>query len=214
MSRRPTSLEELEGLARTMAGSPAQAVSMAASMADKARELPPPRSELLSRPLWARGSLWTEGVSFEFVPNDGSESPPQIIRLQHDMWIRGVEACALFQAFDDPENLLEAQAGLNRSFGSQNRWAAEANWRVDARQGFVSSGQAEILAPLNTIAGDGSFSAALDWKLQKDQTIEVRARSRLGDVLGPIAKDEDNGFLIRWLVVTFFGESLRMPGVQ
>ena len=213
MSRRPTTLEEMEGLARTMAGSPAQAVSMAASMADKARELPPPRSELLSRPLWARGSLWTEGVSFEFVPNDGSESPPQIIRLQHDMWIRGVEACALFQSFGDGEDMIEIQGGM-RQFGNQNRWAAEANWRVDARQGFVSSGQAEILAPLNSIAGDGSFSAALDWKLQKDQTIEVRARSRLGDVLGEIATDTQNGFLIRWLVITFFGESLRMPGVQ
>jgi len=211
---RPTTLEEIEGLARTMAGSPAQAVSMAASMADKARELPPPQSELLSRPLWARGSLWTTGVSFEFVPNDGSESPPQIIRAQHDLWVRGVEACAIFQAFGNPATMLELQGGMRANFGDSNRWAAEANWRVDARQGFVSSGQAEILAPLNSIAGDGAFSAALDWKLQKDQTIEVRARSRLGDVLGPLATDLDDGFKIRWLAITFYGEVLRMPGVR
>lgn len=215
--RRPTSLAEISAVATTMASSPAQAVQMGAELGNLARNLPPPRSELLTRPYFERGTLWSLGTSFEFLPNDGTEVTPQIIRLQHDVWIRGVESVGVLGFTDDGSQFAELFF-LGQRFGVGNRWLFELNWRVDARQGFISEGQAEVLSPANTITGDGRFSAPLDWKLQKDQTIEVRCRSRLANILGPdlpppVAGEPPPVFL-RWVVVNFYAEEIAQPGAR
>ena len=80
----------------------------------------------------------------------------------------------------------------------------------------MSDGQAEILQDALSITGDGQFSAAIDWRLQKDQTIEVRMRSKLLEIFA--GQVQENGVFedmqMRWVVITFWGEALRQPSVQ
>ena len=212
----PTSIAQVRQLAQQMANNPADAVALGAQLGSLIRDLPPDRATLLSRPHFERATLWVYGVSFENVEiASASEAPPQIIRLQHDIWLRGIEAQVILK-HEDSETL-EFFKLAQLSFGTNNRAFVECNWRVDARQGFVSDGQAEILQDALSITGDGQFSAAIDWRLQKDQTIEVRLRSKLLELLGPANVGEDGPFedmRMRWAVITFWGEALRQPSVQ
>ncbi len=218
----PSSLNEAIALADRMAANPADAVSMADTLVSVIERLPPPSSALLSRPLFQRASLWSLGVSFENVLPNG-EAPPEVILCQHDVWIRGVSICVIPQVtLPQSANLADLTARL-RLFreacitqGTNNRGLVEANWRVDARQGFISEGQAEILAPGTLIAGDGFWSAPLDWRLQKDQTIEVRIRSRMNQLfpLSLGANFTDAQRVLRWVTVVFWAEELRQPSVR
>ena len=91
------------------------------------------------------------------------------------------------------------------------------NWRLDGRQGFISSGQSEILAPAVGLTGDGFWIAPMDWRLQKDQAIEVRVRSRMLDFLtanlDPAFVDDADRTL-RWIVVTFWAEEMNQPSAR
>ncbi len=209
------SLQDAIALAQRMAQNPADSVVLAGQLVELLSSMPPAAGELLSRPAFERASLWTLGCSFENVGLD--EPPPQIIRCQHDVWVRGVTAQAYPElAFaDDDLATLTAAVQLFRqlrfSTGNNGRGLFETNWRLDAKQGFISKGMSEIVAPASMITGDGCWTAAKDWMLQKDQTIEVRVRSLLGDL--QLDTTVEN-LSLRWVVVTFWVEELDQPSVQ
>jgi hypothetical protein len=68
-----------------------------------------------------------------------------------------------------------------------------------------------VLASASLISGDGCFDAAKDWMLQKDQTIEVRIESTLGDLQLGVAA---TALILRYVVVTFWAEELDQPSNQ
>lgn len=209
-------IQDAIALADRMATTPADAVAMSGALVDTLRALPPSAGALLSRPRFDRATLWTLGTTFENVPV-GGQQPPQIIRCQHDVWIRSVHAQAypLLEPFDGSFNSLSLVVQLFRGLvftvGSNGRGLFKTNWRLDARQGFITSGQSEILAPAATITGDGRYPASKDWMLQKDQTLEIRVESLLGDYELGVA---DTALILRYLVVTFWAEELDQPSQQ
>jgi hypothetical protein len=216
---RGPSLQDFLALVMRCAGSPADGVTLGPEIAEMEAMLPPPAAEILSRPHFERASLWTLGVSFENVDPD-QEPPPQEILIPHDTWIRGVEAQVypLYNAASDAELVLKTTLftiSAARTLGMNLRGLFEANWRVDARQGFISSGTSEILESGAQITGDGSFSVPLDWRLQKGQTIEVRLRSLIRNFLpAGLADFTDADRVLRWVVITFWGEEMKEPSVQ
>lgn len=219
----PSSIDEALALSERMAANPADAVGMASQLADVLDRLPPEAATLLSRPAFQRATLWTLGVSFENVLPDG-EAPPQTILCQHDVWIRAVVMQAIPKFVEDDQGSLVNLIRKLRLFreactcqGTNGRFLTDVNWRVDARQGFISQGQAEILAPGTIVTGDGFYVAPLDWRLQKQQTIEVRLRSRMRDFLPDtidpnIITDADRE--LRWVTVNFWAEELRQPSAR
>lgn len=210
------SLEDAIALAQRMASSPADSVALSQQLVDTLSQLPPQAGELLSRPQFERASLWTLGCSFENVPATGAV-PPQIIRCQHDVWIRGVQVQAYPDLspfggdFSTLSLIVQTLRALRFTIGTNGRGLVRVNWRLDARQGFISRGNAEILAPATLISGDGRFSAAKDWQLQKDQTIEVRLESALSQ-LNLSADIAD--LVLRWVTVCFWAEELDQPSQQ
>jgi hypothetical protein len=180
------SIQDAIALAQRMATTPADAVAMSSQLVETLQSLPPSPGELLSRPRFDRATLWTLGTTFENVPTTGQVAP-QIIRCQHDVWIRSVQVQAypLLSPFDanfaSLSLIVQLFRALRFSIGSNGRGLLRTNWRLDARQGFVSGGPNEVLASAALISGDGCYPAAKDWMLQKDQTIEVRVESTLGD---------------------------------
>lgn len=208
---RPSSLSEIRSLASHMAQHPADAMALASQLNDAIRRLPPEHAQLLTSPHWKRGTLWTLVAQFENIElTEVNETPPQNIRLPRDMWIRGVNACVIVEW---PLVGLTT-SGFFQQQARNNRWAVEVNWRVDARQGFVSSGQSEILESAAAVTGDGECSVPLDWRLQKDQTIEVRLRSSLTDVYAFPDDAADSPERIRWAVVSFWGEDTQQASVR
>lgn len=210
------SLQDAIALSQRMAQNPADSVAMSSQLVETLRGLPPVAGEILSRPRFDRASLWTLGTSFENVPTTG-QVPPQIIRCQHDVWVRSVQVQVypLLTPFDGDFATLslavQTLRALRFATGTNGRGLVKTNWRLDARQGFVSNGPAEILAPAALIAGDGCYPASRDWQLQKDQTIEVRLESLFGDLnLG----QTQSAYLLRWAVVTFWCEELDQPSIQ
>jgi hypothetical protein len=211
-------LSDAISLTDRMVANPADSVTLAPQLLETIRLLPPARAELLSRPSFQRASLWSLATTFERL-SPGPDGPPQIIRCQRDVWIRGVQAQAyLAPAESEDVSAIDALRRLRRvcgQAGSNLRGLVELNWRLDGKQGFISTGQAEILARGTSITGDGFWSSPLDWQLQKDQVIEVRARARTLDFL-PL-EDETISEVdrqVRWLVVTFWAEELRQPSTQ
>lgn len=215
---RPIELEDLRAVLQKMSGSAADAVALAKTVPDMLRRLPPPAAQLMSRPHFERATLWSYVADFEDVRPDG-ETTPQVIRIQKDCWIRGVQV-QVYAGFpiEDPDlvNLVGLWAtlqGLSDAYGNNNRALVELNWRIDSAQGFISTGTSETLERAALIAGDGQFSAALDWRLQTEQTIEVRCRSLIRDFF-PVALLSDAEATLRWVVVTFWGEQLEQPSVR
>ena len=209
------SLQEAIALAQRMASNPADSVTLAGQLVDVLSGLPPAAGELLSRPFFERASLWTLGCSFENVgPTD--EPPPQVIRCQHDVWIRGIVGQAYVrqgQPNQEPDDVIASLQFLRNMGGTNGRGLFEANFRLDGLQGFVSSGQSEILLPGTLLLGDGMWFAPMDWKLQKDQAIEVRLRSLVGE-LGLSAFLAPDPILLRWATINFWAEELNQPAVQ
>lgn len=214
---KPVSLEQVRAVLQHMNGNAAQAVALAANLPDLLGRLEPPSAQLMSRPQYERATLWTYTAQFEDVETTG-EAPPEVIRVQHDLWVRGVNV-QVIPGWSFAEGSINAYSAfffaqrLATINGPNNSWAVELNWRVDARQGFISTGTSETLERASLIAGDGRFSAPLDWRLQKDQTIEVRCRSLLRDFFPAVLLPDDFARL-RWVVVTFWGEALRQPSVR
>jgi len=214
-TRGPT-LNDLEAMIARAQGA-ADSTSLAGEVVNLIQALPPEQSEILSRPAFERGALWTMGVSFENVGPDDSP-PPQNVLMPHDMWIRGVNAQAYWRfPVSDANGALSFAAILGASKSNQpnNRGLFEVSWRIDAKQGFISSGQAEINASAQLVTGDGAFSAPMDWRLEKNQIVEVRLQSRMREFLPTGLVDvTDADRILRWVVVTFWGEELRQPSIQ
>lgn len=212
----PASYKEVLALAERMARSPADAVSFAGRLSELVTSLPPAKSELLSRPMFERATLWTLVASFENV-EVGPEAPPLTIRVQHDAWIRGVVACAIpdIAVAEVPPAQYLPFLAFQCWRTTNNRDKFETNWRIDGKQGFVSNGTGEILAPATLATGDSEYPANLDWRLQKDQTIQVRVRSRWNEFQpSEVEDDEAAAARIRWLVVAFWEEELNQPSVR
>ena len=217
--QKPLTTQDVVTVARRMAQNPADSVTLASQLGEMIRALPPDSAEILSRYAFQRASLWTLGVSFENVDPNGGEVPPQEIRIPHDMWIRGVVGQAYLKlgAADSSASYLTGKAEILRfsaqTLGPNGLGLFESNWRLDGKQGFISSGQSEILAPGTTIMGDGFFVADMDWQLQKNQVIEVRLRSRVNalyppNMAQPFSPEER---ILRWVTVNFWCEELDQP---
>lgn len=211
------SIQDAIALAQRMAQNPSDSIALSGQLVETIQALPPFAGELLSRPYFERASLWTLGCSFENVPATGAV-PPQTIRMPHDVWIRAVQIQVYPQlapfdgSFAQLSLAVQTLRALRFSVGDNGRGFARFNWRLDARQGFISNGQSEILAPGAIIAGDGCFPASKDWQLQKEQTIEIRIESLLGDYnLGAQALTD---VILRWAVVTFWAEETDQPQIQ
>lgn len=213
------SIDDAIALAQRMAQSPADSVALAPQLVTTLQSLPPQAGGLLSRPKFERATLFTLGCSFENVPITAGSIGPQVIRCQHDVWVRGVQVQAYpsfapitGQSFPNVQQLADLFRQLRFSIGTNGRGLVSVNWRLDARQGFISRGStSEILAPAALIAGDGCFDAPKDWILQKDQTIEVRIQSLLDQVGINTAVAN---LLLRWVTVCFWAEEIDQPSVQ
>jgi hypothetical protein len=219
MSEQPANLHSVMALLDRVGQAPADALPLMEQAVQLIRSLPPERAEVLSRFAFELGTLFTLIASFENIEPDGREGPPEVIRMQHDSWVRGVVAgaipCIAGTTLPDLAETAEDFQNACESFGSGGRFTFETNWRVDDKQGFVSRGaQGEILAPATLVTGDGFWFAPLDWRLQKDQTIEVRVRNLLPDLFPASAFEEPEFGLLRWVVVAFWVEELKTGSVQ
>ena len=214
-----SSLADVVLVLERMKSNPAEAVQLSQLLPELIGNLTPPAAQLLSRPHFECASLWSPTAQFEFVAPRG-EAPTQNIRIQEDMWIRGVQCSVLpglARGATTVANWLQLFSylqGLANVTGENGRGLVELAWRIDARQGFISSGTNEIFSIASLITGDGTWSAPLDWQLQKDQVIEVRLRSRILDYLTPSQDLPEAALALRWVNVTFWAEGLRQPSVQ
>lgn len=214
---RPVTLQQVYSQAQAMLQSPADLVMQSSKLRDLVRSLPPSRGEELSRPAFERAGLVALCANFFDVPQ-GQETNPQTIRAPFPCWIRGVSAIALTTIDGDT---ITAVGGLLlpaeeiewwRQFGTNMRGLFELNWRLNGRQGFVSSGLAEILAPATLVTGDGEWSAPLDWRLQQEDTIAVRCRNRLDRLLPVTCVTPPILRTFPWVAVTFWAEDLSDDG--
>jgi len=211
--------DELRSLARQMADNPRDAVALASALADTARSLPPDRADVLSPIQFEPATLFTLGAVFENVPLD-SEPPPYVIELTRDSWVRSVSAIAYLSAQETQGDLADLAGALqliraaSASYGQNLRGLFETNWRIDSMQGFISRGAAgEVLAPAPIVTSDGFHWATMDWRLQTEQTIEVRIRSRRDRLQLPEGVTAPD--TLRYVVVTFWVEELgSAPSVQ
>lgn len=212
---RPVTLQDALSLAERMSADPALAVNLAGSLRDTIRRLPPPSEILQSRPEFQRCAKWTYGTTF-FDIDPGDEAPAQEIRLPHRAWIRGVVAQAYFQVVQAQYNAdaLEQRLQLFRAIcatsGTNGRGLFEVNWRLNGKQGFTSRGaRGEILSPGALAAGDGFYYAPLDWQLEREDTIEIRIRSRMNELFPPAFFGAVAGNdVLRWVAVCFWAEEL------
>lgn len=215
---RGPSYEDCIALATRMTQNPADSVSLASQLATMIANLPPPSGELLSRPHFERASLWTLGCTFENVTTD-AVPPPAVIQAQSDVWIRGVSAQAypLIVAEDNDGfvSFVDFYQALKANEGTNGRPLFDVNWRIDGKQGFISGGATEVLGAAPLVAGDGYWTATMDWRLQKTQTIEVRVQSRMNQVFPTTLDDvNDTNRVIRLLVVAFWVEEISSPSVM
>ena len=211
----PVTLQDVRTLIAQMLSNPADQVRLASSLQQLVQQLPPARSEVMSRYKFERAGLWSYVANF-FDAEDDQESVPEIIRIPHDSWIRGVQAFALPALDEDrvtADGLLltaRQRSLLATRYGSNWRGLFEVNWRINSRQGFISTGTGEILATAAQATGDGQYSANLDWRLQQEDTIEVRVRNRIRRVF-PTDCVTALDRVIPWICVIFWAEELPQP---
>lgn len=215
----PIRLQDVYSLVQRMIQSPADQVRLASQLRSMVQSLPPEQSELISRYKFDRAGLWSYCANF-FDVTDGEEPPVQVIRIPHDSWIRSVHAYALtaldedFKTAQGFRQAARARDIVNEGTGSNFRGLFEVNWRINTRQGFISSGTGEIRAPATLVAGDGQYPADLDWRLQQEDTIEVRVRNRIGQLYQSTTvppPDAPISRTIPWIVVDFWAEELPQP---
>lgn len=211
----PIRVQDVYSLVQQMIHSPADQVRLGSQLRNMVQSLPPPHNELISRYRFARAGLWSYAANF-FEVGENLEPPVEVIEMPHDSWIRSVQAFALPRLDPDyvAETDLDAAARqrklLGQATGTNFRGLVELNWRINARQGFISSGTGEVQSPATMIAGDGLRSADVDWRLQKQDTIEVRARSRVGQIFAPSVEPAIDRTLA-WVCVIFWAEELPQP---
>lgn len=202
----PPTLLDVRAVLTAMAANPADAVNRVATFAELAQRLLPDGALLDSRPAFERGTIIAMPALFEFV---GRDEPPSImLQAREDVWIRGV-TCDVIPGvgFD----AIAAIYALSATYGSSARWAIEAKWRLDtgsSAQGFISRGASEVYGPGPIVLGDGEFPAALDWRLQKNQVIEVSLRSILAGIPASVVPED---FQLRAVWITFWALPLGTP---
>ncbi len=209
----PTSLQSVLSQALQMLQSPADLVTQAGYLRELVRGLPPDQAELLSRPAFERAGLVSLCANFFDVP-EGAETTPQTIRIPYDCWIRGVEALAITQINEETVravgNLLlptqERSAWIR--YGTNMRGIFEVNWKLNGKQGFISTGLAEILAPATLVTGDGHWSVPLDWQLQQEDEIAVRVRNRIDRFMPATCVNQPVETTIPWVAVVFWAEDV------
>lgn len=216
MSLRPVPLQEIFSLVQQMIANPADQVTQAARLREMVRALPPEAGELLSRAVFSRCGLWTLVAHFFSVP-EGDETPPEVIRMPRDGWIRGVSAAAIVPLSNDgidAQGIVQAatqRRAVAETTGSNFRGLFELNWRINSKQGFISSGTSEILGTASLITGNGFWKAPMDWRLQLDDTIEVRARLRLQRLFPTDCAEPSIPREFPWIAVGFEMEELPQP---
>jgi hypothetical protein len=220
----PVSLSDVRLMAERMASSASDAVALSSDFGALVSRLGPERGELLSRYRFERASLWSLGVSFENVPPD-AVPPQKVIRCNRDMWVRGVVAQAYTHlAIAPSDDAVDPELEMWQALGS-SRNLFDALWRLNSIQGFINAGgqenaPIEALEPAATITGDGFFFVPLDWRLEREQTIEVTVRSRMlsvlpaGMVFATDVELPDILRTLRWIVVSFWCEEIDAPSLR
>jgi hypothetical protein len=202
-------LLEIRSMLTQMLGNASDQVRMAAALAQRVRELPPPDAELLSRPVFERAGLWSFCCNFFNLEENATESQP--IRIPHDCWIRGVDICVLpsLSFVEVPTTAIWYQAAVMRAllcqYGTNWRGLVDVDWRVPSDQGFVSDGRGDTLGPAAQLSGDGEFSVALDWDLDREDTIIVRCSNQINRIIDPTC-DTYIERTLPWVAVAFWAE--------
>jgi len=205
----PPTIDDVRLCASRMAANAADAVGLVPQFAELVGALQPADALLRSRPHFERGALWSYPALFEFL--DDTESPTIPLLAQTDLWVRGV-VCTVITGFLRPTDTSDplmnlAERWISTTYGSNARWAIELKWRLDGQQGFIARGTSEIYAPATLLTGDGEFVAPLDWVIEKDQTIDVSARSLVKQLIGDLTPQQPFPPL-RAVYVVFWGEDL------
>lgn len=221
MTTHASSIAELRAVLSEAAQTPSQAAAMADLVPDLIRRLPPERAELATRDMFHLGTDTELLAVFQNVsPSTGTaNATPEVIEIPYDIWIRGCAGYALNQLpgpelegvdLNTIQGIAQGRGNALAQLGSGGRPFFEVNWRLDGKQGFVQRGASgEIFANATGVVGTGKHPAAMDWQLQKDQTIEVRIRNIVDQFLPPAQPGfalTDELFLV---VVVFYG--LRLP---
>ncbi len=204
------SLVEIRSMLTQMLGNSRDQVALAPLLAQMVRELPPPRSDLLSRPRFDRAGVQSFCANFYRMPEDEEQS--QQIRISSDAWIRGVSICVLpaIEFEEPPEDPADFYAAtvlrsLLCRYGSNWRGLVDVRWRIEDDQGFIGDGQAALSVPATQVSGDGEFSVPMDWRLNRDQQINVMCTNRLERVVDPIC-DTYLQRTLPWVAVTYWAE--------
>lgn len=209
MSATPPSLVDVRSVLTQMLGSASEQVRQSSYLVQMVRELPPSPGAMKSRVRFDRAALMSLCANFfnlrENVPASKN------IRVPEDCWVRGVSAVVLPSvSFDQVPDAAawyaatQMRALLTR-YGTNWRGLVEVDWRIPAQQGFIQDGQADVMAPAAQVTGDGEFSVDLDWRLNREDTIVVRATNRLNRTLDA----ECDSAIVRefpWVAVVFWAE--------
>jgi len=204
-----STLLDIRSMITQMLGSASDQVRLAPQLSRRVRELPPSDSDLCSRPRFDRAAGDTFVANFFELPEDDPQS--ELIRIPRNAWIRGVNVCVLpsieFDQTPSPGEWWEQaslRALLNR-YGTNWRGLVDLTWRIEDSFGFIQDGTARVRAPAACISGDGEFSADLDWRLERDQNINVTAVNRLERVLDPECAT-NIARALPWVAVCFWAE--------
>jgi len=211
----PPTLQDVLSLAETAASSGANAVHHMTQISQALRNLPPAAGEILTQPKWRAASLWSYAANVQnLAPNQ--EKTAQI-RLPAPVWMRGVVTGVIpVLAFgtQTPSQVLEAWQ-LIRQQASNYRSLIEVSWRLNGRQGWVSTGTGEAQAAANTISGDGTYLERLDWKLEREDTIDVRIRNVSNRLVSSLPGEAGagGGFTLAMVNVVFWAQKLLPSGL-
>jgi len=207
MTTKPPTLGQVRALIGQMLGSASDQVRLSPTLLDLVRQLPPSHGELASRYRFDRAALFSLIANFYDLAEDRPVS--RNIRLPWDAWVRGVQVFVLpamaFAEVPSPADFLLAatQRAALLNYGSGWRGLVDVDWRITTRQGFIGDGSGDLLAPAASVSGDGEFSADLDWRLEREDTIIVRCRNRYDRV---IRNECEFVRSLPWVCVAFWSE--------
>lgn len=173
MSGNPSRLSTVRSVLETIATGDVSAMGLTGELVSLVERLPPSYGEGLSRPFVERGSAVVLSQSFLNVPV-APATQSESITMREDVWVRGMTSTALLQW---PTIAAAAAAGPLQNYGVNGRPWFEMKFRLNDLQGFVYGPRTETFAPAVLTTGDGRYPSAMDWTLQKNQTIDLTVRS-------------------------------------